>query len=128
MSEQPYVFVDHARLVSDLKAGDPRALAWAYREKFSDQLGRLILTHQLAEAGVGAVRGPGLSALDARYHDGRADHALHLLNLAGYGAMSIAHAVAADILEGRDHDGHDHDDGTGAGSGFGGPDPVPTFD
>ncbi|MNN98432.1 hypothetical protein D3C81_2178240 [compost metagenome] len=60
----------------------------------------------MAEAGVGQIRGPGMDHGDSRYHDGRADHALLLLNLAGFDQMSAAHAVAADILEGQDHDGH----------------------
>jgi hypothetical protein len=94
---------DHARLVADLEADDPEAIAWAYRRVFSGPVGKLILTHQLAEAGVGAFRGVNLTAEDSRYHDGRADHALRLLTLAGYGRMSAAHAVAADILEGQDH-------------------------
>ncbi|WP_312782015.1 hypothetical protein [Brevundimonas sp.] len=126
---QAYVFVDHARLVTDLKAEDGRAVAWAYAQVFSSQVGRLVLTHQLAEAGVGSPRGPGMSAEDSRYHDGRADHALTLLNLAGFGAMSAAHAVAADVLEGQDHDGHDGRDHDGGGSGgWGGSDPDPRFD
>ncbi|MBX9707220.1 MAG: hypothetical protein K2X61_04720 [Caulobacteraceae bacterium] len=97
---------DHARLVADLEADDPEAIAWAYRRVFSGPVGKLILTHQLAEAGVGAIRGVNLTAEESRYHDGRADHALRVLTLAGYGRMSAAHAVAADILEGQDHDGH----------------------
>src|SRR5690606_29377489 len=122
---KPYKYVDHARLVADLKADDGGAIAWAYGQVFSSQVGRLVLTHQLAEAGVGSPRGPGMSAEDSRYHDGRADHALALLNLAGFGAMSAAHAVAADVLEGQDHDRHDDGaDGDGAG-GWGGSDPEP---
>ena len=112
-----YAYVDHARLVSDLKAEDGRAVAWAYASVFSSQVGRLVLTHQLAEAGVGTIRGPGLSAEDSRYHDGRADHAQHLCNLAGFGRMSVAHAVTADILEGRDNDGQHTDTGNDSASG-----------
>jgi hypothetical protein len=124
MSDQPYAFVDHARLVGDLKRDDPRAIAYAYAQVFGSQLGRLVLTHQLAEAGVGKVRGPGLSPEDSRYHDGRADQALQLLNRAGFGDVSAAHAVAADILEGQDHDRHDAD---GGHHGFGGPDRHPIY-
>lgn len=122
MSE--YGYVDHQKLLTDLKRGDERAIAWAYRHKFSDQVGRFILTHQMAEAGVGAIRGPGIDHGDSRYFDGRCDHALHLLNLAGFDSMSAAHAVAADILEGQDHDGHHADDGADPGTGPGaGPGP-----
>lgn len=102
-----YGFVDHAKLLTDLKRGDPAAIAWAYRSKFSDQVGRFILTHQMAEAGVGHIRGAGMDHADSRYHDGRNDHALHILNLAGFDEMSAAHAVTANFLEGQTHDGHD---------------------
>lgn len=99
-----YAFIDHGKLLTDLKRGDEAAIIWAYRSKFSDQVGRFILTHQMAEAGVGQIRGPGMDHGDSRYHDGRADHALLLLNLAGFDQMSAAHAVAANILEGQDHE------------------------
>ena len=111
MSDTPYAFTDHAALIRDLEADDQRAVAYAYARVFSSPMGQLILTHQLAEAGVGTPRGPGLTAEASRYHDGRADHALRLLNLAGFGRMSAAHAVAADVLEGQEHDRtHPHAD------------------
>lgn len=133
MSDAPYSYIDHARLVADLKAEDGRAVAWAYAQVFSSQVGRLVLTHQLAEAGVGSPRPPEMTALERASYDGEARHALRLLNLAGFGAMSVAHAVAADTLEGQDHDRHDDrhddhgsDDRDDAGSGrFGGPDQHP---
>ena len=119
-----YQYVDHAKLMADLEADDGKAVAWAYSHVFKGDLGKLVLTHQLAEAGVGMIRGAELPGEEARYHDGRADHALKLLTLAGYGRMSAALAVAADILqEGQqDHDGHDANDGPDR---FGGPDLNP---
>lgn len=132
MTDAPYSYIDHARLVADLKAEDGRAVAYAYAQVFSSQVGRLVLTHQLAEAGVGSPRPPEMTALERASYDGEARHALRLLNLAGFGAMSVAHAVAADTLEGQDHDRHDHDDRRERGSddghdtnGFGGPDRHP---
>jgi hypothetical protein len=112
-----YDFVDHARLVADLEADDAEAIGWAYRHVFASAVGRLILTHQLATAGVGQLRGPQLDPAESRYHDGRADHALTLLTLAGFGRMSAAHAVAADILEGQNDDRSDADTDPGAFSG-----------
>lgn len=100
-----------------------------YREVFCTEAGRRVLVHQLAEAGVGKMRGPELTFAQGRYEDGRADQALHLLNLAGFGAMSAAMAVAEHVLEGQDNgnhssdgrdDGH-HGDGRGGG-GFSRPD------
>lgn len=120
-----YGYVDHARLVSDLKDDDPRAILYAYAQVFNSQVGRLVLSHQLAEAGVGSQRGPDLTPAQGRYHDGRADHAQRILEMAGYGRMSVAHLVAADSLEGQDHDRHDTEHGPG---GFGGPDTDPVFD
>lgn len=102
MTTSPYAYVDHVKLVADLQADDPAAITWAYRKVFGDQIGRLVLTHQLAEAGVGSPRRTDMSAIERADHDGAARHALHLLNLAGFGPMSAAHAVAADRLEGQD--------------------------
>ncbi|MBO9502519.1 hypothetical protein [Brevundimonas sp. A19_0] len=101
-----------------------------YREVFRTDAGRRVLVHQLAEAGVGSLRGPDMTPERGRYQDGRADQALHLLNMAGFGAMSAAMAVAEDMLEGQDNDGHQssvgrddghHGDGRGGG-GFSRPD------
>lgn len=114
---KPRYEADHERLVADLERDDPEAIAWAYAHVFAGPVGKLILTHQLAEAGVGLIRGPDMDPAEARYHDGRADHALRLLNLAGFGRMSAAHAVAANILEGQD-DGNTSTDARG----FSGPD------
>lgn len=114
----PYAYVDHEKLVRDLKAGDQAAVARAYHDLFSSQLGRLVLTHQLAMAGVGHVRGVAIPPHESRYHDGKADHALSILNMAGFGAMSAAHAVTADILEGKDHERTDAGTaGTGTDAG-----------
>jgi len=117
-----YAFTDHARLVEDLKAEDGAALAYAYGRVFAGPLGQLILTHQLAEAGVGSPRDPKMTALERADHDGAARHALRILEMAGYGRMSAAHLVAADTLEGQEDDGHDTDDGNRRG--FSGPDAV----
>jgi hypothetical protein len=99
-----YRFTDHARLVADLKAENGEAVAYAYATLFNGPLGQLVLSHQLALAGVGTPRDPRMSALERADHDGAARHALTLLEMAGYGRMSAAHLVAADALEGQDHD------------------------
>lgn len=123
---QGYQFTDHERLVADLQAEDGQAVAWAYAKVFAGPVGQLILTHQLAEAGVGSPRDPKMTALERADHDGAARHALRLLTLAGYGRMSAAHAIAADVLEGQDHaildDATRDERGHGSRERFSGPD------
>lgn len=125
-----YQFTDHARLLADLKADNGEAVAYAYASLFDSAVGKLVLSHQLAMAGVGTARDPRMTALERADHDGAARHALTILEMAGYGRMSAAHLVAADALEGQDHDGHDterrrssgfsgSDDGTGLGADLG---------
>lgn len=109
MTQPTYHYVDHAKLLADLRAEDGAAVAWAYRQVFGSETGRLVLTHQLALAGVGTAREPSMTALERADHDGAARHALNILNLAGFDRMSAAHAIAADVLEGQNHDRHDAD-------------------
>lgn len=120
-----YQFTDHARLVADLKADDGEAVAYAYAQAFAGPVGQLVLTHQLAEAGVGSPRDPKMTALERADHDGAARHALRLLTLAGYGRMSAAHAIAADVLEGQDHERHTQSSPGSHAGPFSGPDPEP---
>ena len=122
--------------IGRLEAADVPAIERDYREVFRTEAGRRVLIHQLAEAGVGAQRGPDMTLERGRYQDGRADQALHLLNMAGFSAMSAATAVAEHVLEGQDNDGHQsgggsddgHGHGLGGGGGFSGPDDGATPD
>lgn len=126
MSQPEYDFVDHARLMDDLKADDQRAVAYAYRKVFGGALGRLVLTHQLADAGVGQWREPKMGALERAHYDGEAAHALRMLDHAGFGSLSAAHLIAANSLEGQDHDGRNGNDGDELDrSDYGGPDDRP---
>lgn len=121
MPPPDYAFVDHERLLADLQADDQAAVAYAYRQLFSGPMGRLVLTHQLHMAGVGQWRDRGMNALERAHLDGAAEQALRILDNAGFGPMSAAHLIAANTLEGQDHERSSGHDGR-SGSGWSGPD------
>lgn len=92
---------DSARLIADVRKGDPQALADAYRHTFGHELGRLVLAHHLADCGVGSA----LGREDLEYAAGRHDAAIALASKAGFDQASLAVAVLTDTLEGATHDG-----------------------
>lgn len=93
---------DAARLIAEMRRGDPAAIEQAYRFTFGNDLGRLVLMHHLSQAGVGSVIGPHLGDGELRYAVGRHDAAIMLANAAGYDQAAIAAAVITDTLEGND--------------------------
>jgi len=96
---------DAARLIADLRRGDPGAIAQAYRITFAAELGRLVLAHHLAECGVGNALAPSAtSGQTLFYAAGRHDGALLLATAAGYDQASLAVAVLTDQLEGTSDD------------------------
>ncbi|MGH6955296.1 MAG: hypothetical protein ACREEW_01370 [Caulobacteraceae bacterium] len=100
---------DAARLIADVRKGDPAALAQAYKITFGHDLGRLVLAHHMAECGVGNALGGAQSAGALRYQAGRHDAALALASAAGFDQASIAVAVLSDTLQGtQDDDAFNH--------------------
>lgn len=91
---------DAARLIADLRAGDEAAVRRAYLATFGTDLGRLVLTHHMAECGVGNPLGPKKLKYAAGMHDG----ALKLAAMAGFDQSAINVAVISDNLEGRTDD------------------------
>lgn len=92
---------DAARLIADVRKGDPGALEQAYKVTFGNDLGRLALANFLASCGVGGRFGAGLSDADLRYAAGRHDAAIELASLAQFDQAAIIAALATDILEGN---------------------------
>lgn len=96
-----YVGDAHA-LLAAMRADDDEEIRRAYRRVFASPEGRLILAHQAQMAGVGSIRPPGLNSDNRAELDGQANHALRILDLAGFDAASAAVMVMTDTLEGRE--------------------------
>lgn len=97
MTDTPPEF-DAARLIADVRRGTPEAVAEAYKMTFGHPFGRFVLAHFAAACGVGGKLGVG----DLKYHAGRHDAAVELINLAGFDQISAVVAVMTDNLEGSD--------------------------
>lgn len=99
MSESPSA-IDGARLIAEVRRGDPDALDRAYKMTFGHDLGRLVLAHHLHECGVGQPLGKkGL-----KYAAGKHDAAIDLAAKAGFDEAALAVAVLTDELEERTND------------------------
>lgn len=95
---------DAARLIADVRKGDPVALKQAYAVTFGNDLGRLVLAHHLAECGVGNALGVGGSTREMAYQAGRHDAALQLVTAAALDQASLVVAILTDNLEGTTDD------------------------
>lgn len=95
---------DPEGLAARLAVQDPEALGEAYRLVFTGEIGRFVLAHILADAGVGQPRGPEMGARERMYQDGRQDQALQIMNRAGFEQRSAVVAVLdeSNQLKGRD--------------------------
>ena len=99
--EAPRAF-DAARLIADIRKGDPAAMDQAFKVTFGNDLGRLVLARHLADCGVGRQFNPaGWSDADLRYAVGVHDGALDLAVKAGFDQASVIAALATDTLEGE---------------------------
>ena len=86
---------DHARLIADMRRGDPEAMAEAYRMTFGSDFGRLVLLDHLQKCGVGRQLGDE----SLKYKAGMIDGAISLCVAAGYDQVSLAATVLTDQLE-----------------------------
>lgn len=120
MSEAVHPSVpDPEALAARLRAKDEGALAQAYRICFGGEVGRYVLAHILAEAGIGQVRGPDMGGEARAFWDGRMATAITIMNRAGADEASAAVTVLSesDKLEGRNDER--------SADGFGGADRNP---
>ncbi|WP_217433771.1 hypothetical protein [Caulobacter sp. S45] len=106
--------VDNARLLADLRALNPVAIAQAYRMTFGGQVGRFVLTHWMADCGVGRAQGPGVSAEDRTYLAGRHDAAIDLMSSAGFDQPSAVLATLTEQLGDMDNERYAPDTGYAA--------------
>jgi hypothetical protein len=97
---------DAARLIADLRKGDPEAIERAYRATFASDLGRLVLAHHLSACGVGNAFGPHLSDAELRYQVGRHDAAIDLASRALIDQSSIVGEILSESLQGATDDAH----------------------
>lgn len=93
---------DTHAILAALRSEEPGAMTQAYRQVFGGELGRLVLAHILAEAGVGRRFGGELTAQALAYHQGGHDVALEILDRAGFDPASAALLTITGSLEGRD--------------------------
>lgn len=97
MSEADTPKFDAARLIAEVRRGEPGAIEQAYKVTFGNDLGRLVLAHHLAECGVGNA----LGAEALKYKAGVHDAAISLASKAGFDQAAIAVGVLTDNLEER---------------------------
>ena len=95
---------DAARLIADVRKGEPEAIAQAYQRVFGNDMGRLVLAHHLATCGVGGRFGPDLTDQQLRYAAGRHDAAIELATSALFDQAAIVVATLTDNLEGNSHE------------------------
>lgn len=95
---------DAARLIADLRKGDPAAISQAYKRTFGDEMGRLVLGHFMSECGVGAVFNAHATDAELRYQVGQYNAALTLAQMAGYDQSSAISEVFTGELEGNTDD------------------------
>ena len=121
MSPRPPVG-DALALIANLREGDPEAISRAYRAVFGSELGRQVLTHIAAEAGVGRRHGGDTDLYSVGYHQGGHDVALEILARAGFDQASLVSMVLSGQLEGRD----DERAANPSGGGYAEPNPELT--
>lgn len=105
----------HAVLAA-LRRNDADALTQAYRVVFTGELGRLVLAHIAAEAGVGRRFGGGSSAVEIAYHQGGHDVGLEILERAGFDPASAVLMTMTGSLEGREDERSSYPAGHAAGA------------
>lgn len=114
MSEPP-AFDVHA-LIARVRAGDDAARKEAFQRVFGNELGRVVLAHIAADAGVGGRFGGVADLYSLGYHQGGHDLALELIEDAGFDQASVIAMVMTGQLEGTT-------DERSAGGGYAEPDP-----
>lgn len=95
---------DWAAIIEQMRRGDAEAERMAYRRTFGGPVGRMVLAHILAKAGVGAQRGRGVDAEGRAYADGLADGALQIAERVGFDQFSAVVTVMTDTMEGQTHE------------------------
>lgn len=101
---EPAATFDSARLIAEVRRGDPAAIEEAYRVTFGHALGRTVLLHALAVVGeIGKPRGPE-SREDANHINGRGYAVLEIARLAGFDPVAISAAGLTQLLEGAPHE------------------------
>lgn len=93
---------DTFAVLADLRRGNEDALAQAYRIVFGTELGRLVLAHILAEAGIGRTFGSALTRDQMAYHQGAHDEGCRIRDRAGFDPASTVLLTMTGSLEGRD--------------------------
>lgn len=102
---------DAARLIADLRAGDPQALDDAYRATFCTDMGRLVLADFMSDMGVGRPIPIQLGDGELRQYVGQHNAALALAAKAGFDQSAIVAQVLSENLEGNSNDRRfNHDD------------------
>jgi hypothetical protein len=111
---------DPEGLIARLRAEEPEALQAAYRIAFGGEIGRYVMAHILADAGLARHRGWEPSGERRAYHDGGVDRALAIMKLAGFDQYDAAVTTLSmsDQMQGREHER----------SSFSGPDERPILD
>lgn len=95
---------DSARLIADVRRGDPTAIEEAYRQTFGTALGRVVLLHALTTIGeIGLPRAPEPPEL-SNHRNGRGHAVLTMANLAGFDPVAVAAAGLTQTLEGADYE------------------------
>lgn len=102
---------DSARLIAEVRRGDPASIREAYRMTFGTALGRVVLLHALTSIGlIGQARAAETPA-ESNHTNGRGYAVLKLAELAGFDPVAIGAAGLTQILEGADYDhGYGRDD------------------
>lgn len=97
---------DAEGLIARLRAQEPEALQAAYRIAFGGEVGRYVMAHILADAGLARHRGRDLGGEARAYIDGGVDRALAIMKLAGFDEADAAVTTLSmsDQMEGRNHE------------------------
>lgn len=97
---EPARTFDSARLIAQVRQGDPGAIAEAYRVTFGTAMGRTVLLHMLAS--IGEIGQPRASETpeQSNHLNGRGFAVLEIARLAGFDPVAIAAAGLTQALEG----------------------------
>jgi hypothetical protein len=98
---------DPGRAAAVVRKGDHDELRGHYRRAFGGDSGAIVLLDLLVRAQVAQRRDGRLSDRERAFHDGRADLALQILDLAGCDPIAVTLGVMTDTLEGENDDRHD---------------------
>lgn len=91
-------------LVARVRAGDPEALAEAYRLTFANEWGRLVLTDIAATGGVAQRYSGPTDQFSVGHHLGGQDLALEIIERAGFDQASALAMTLTGQLEGPDYE------------------------